>query len=147
MVQLVKKLPAVQETWVRSLGLEDPLKEEMATHSSILAWRIPWPEDPGGLQSMRSQSHTQLRQLRMQACTVETKETNDNNKKCLEWTLSLQASLAMGFSRQEYWRGLPFPPPGHLPDPGIESRSPELQADSLPSEPPRKQRKTNAIAI
>ena len=57
------------------------------------------------------------------------------------------APLSLEFSRQEYWRGLPFPPPGHLPDPGIESRSPELQADSLPSEPPRKQRKTNAIAI
>ena len=44
-----------QETWVRSLGLEDPLEEEMATHSSIHAWRIPWTEEPGGLQSMGSQ--------------------------------------------------------------------------------------------
>ena len=42
----------MQETWVRSLGLEDPLEEEMATHSSILAWRIPWIEEPGSLQSM-----------------------------------------------------------------------------------------------
>ena len=50
--QLVKNLPAVQETWVRSLGREDPLDEEMATHSSTLAWRIPWTEEPGGLQSM-----------------------------------------------------------------------------------------------
>ena len=49
---LVKNLPAVQETWVRFLGQEDPLEKEMATHSSILAWRIPWIEDPGGLQSM-----------------------------------------------------------------------------------------------
>ena len=45
--QLVKNLPAVWETWVRSLGWEDPLEEEMATHSSILAWRIPWAEEPG----------------------------------------------------------------------------------------------------
>ena len=45
-------LPAMWETWVRFLGLEDPLEEEMATHSSILAWRIPWTEEPGGLQSM-----------------------------------------------------------------------------------------------
>ena len=44
-----------QETWVRSLGGEDPLEEEMATHSSILAWEIPWTEEPGGLQSIRSQ--------------------------------------------------------------------------------------------
>ena len=53
--QLVKNLPAVQETWVRSLGQEDPLEKEMATHSSILAWKIPWTEEPGGLQSMGSQ--------------------------------------------------------------------------------------------
>ena len=49
--QSVKHLPAMQETWVRFLGWEDPLEKEMATHSSILAWRIPWTEEPGGLQS------------------------------------------------------------------------------------------------
>ena len=53
--QMVKNLPALQETQVQSLGQEDPLEEEMATHSSILAWRIPWTEEPGGLQSMGSQ--------------------------------------------------------------------------------------------
>ena len=52
---LVKNLPAVRETWVRSLGWEDPLEKGMATHSSILAWRIPWTEEPYGLQSMGSQ--------------------------------------------------------------------------------------------
>ena len=52
---VVKNLPAMQETWVQSLGWEDPLEKGMATHSSILAWRIPWTEEPGGLQSMRSQ--------------------------------------------------------------------------------------------
>ena len=50
--QSVKNLPAVQETWVNFLGWEDPLEKEMATHSSILAWRIPWTEELGGLQSM-----------------------------------------------------------------------------------------------
>ena len=50
--QSVKNLPALQETWVQSLGWEDLLEEGMATHSSILAWRIPWTEEPGGLQSM-----------------------------------------------------------------------------------------------
>ena len=55
MAQTVKNLPAMQETWVRSLGQEDPLEKEMATHSSILAWRNPWTEEPGGLQSMGSQ--------------------------------------------------------------------------------------------
>ena len=53
--QSVKNLPAVQETWVRSLGWEDPLEKEMATHSSILAWKISWTEEHGGLQSMGSQ--------------------------------------------------------------------------------------------
>ena len=48
---MVKNLPAVQETWVRSLGQEDPLEKEMATHSSILAWKIPQTEEPGGLYS------------------------------------------------------------------------------------------------
>ena len=52
---MVKNSPAMQETWVRSLGWEDPLKKVMATHSSILAWRIPWTGKPGGLQSMASQ--------------------------------------------------------------------------------------------
>ena len=52
---MVKNLPAIQETWVPSLGWEDPLEKGMATHSSILAWRIPWTEEPGGLQSMGSQ--------------------------------------------------------------------------------------------
>ena len=49
--QIVENLPAIWETWVRFLGWEDPLEEGMATHSSILAWRIPWTEEPGGLQS------------------------------------------------------------------------------------------------
>ena len=53
--QRLKCLPTMWETWVRSLGWEDPLEKEMATHSSILAWRIPWMEKPGGLQSMGSQ--------------------------------------------------------------------------------------------
>ena len=54
------------------------------------------------------------------------------------WTVAHQAPPSMGFSRQEYWSGLPFPSPRDLPDPGIELRSPELQADTLTSEPPGK---------
>ena len=53
--QMVKNLPKVQETRVQALAREDPLEKGMATHSSILAWRIPWTEEPGGLQSMGSQ--------------------------------------------------------------------------------------------
>ena len=54
MAQRVKNPPVMRETWVRSLGREDPLKKGMATHSSILAWEIPWTEDPDGVQSMGS---------------------------------------------------------------------------------------------
>ena len=52
---MIKNLPVIQETQVRSLGWKDPLEKGMATHSGILAWRIPWMEEPGGLQSMGSQ--------------------------------------------------------------------------------------------
>ena len=55
MAQRLKCLPAMQKTWVQSLSQEDLLEEEMATYSSILSWRIPWTEEPGGLQSMGSQ--------------------------------------------------------------------------------------------
>ena len=55
MAQRLKHLPAMRETWVQSLGWADLLEKEMATHSSILAWRIPWTEEAGGLQSMGSQ--------------------------------------------------------------------------------------------
>ena len=58
--QTVKRLPAMQETWVQSLGREDPLEKEMAPHSNTLAWKIPWMEEPGRLQSMGSQSQTRL---------------------------------------------------------------------------------------
>ena len=55
-VQMVKRLPAVWETRVRSLGWDEPLEKEMATHSSTVAWKVPWTEEPGMLQSMRLQS-------------------------------------------------------------------------------------------
>ena len=63
----LENLPAMQETWVQSLGQEDPLEKGEATHSSILAWRIPWTEEPGGLQSMGLQrdthTHTHTRNI------------------------------------------------------------------------------------
>ena len=60
MAQTVKRLPEMWETWVRSLGREDSLEKEMATHSSTLVWKSPWTEEPGGLQSVGSQSQAQL---------------------------------------------------------------------------------------
>ena len=71
----VKNLPAVQdvqETRVRSLGREDPLEEGMATHPTILLWRVPWTEEPGGLQSIGLQSQTRLKRLCMHACDLQT---------------------------------------------------------------------------
>ena len=62
------------------------------------------------------------------------------------WTVARQAPLSMGFSWQEYWSGLPFPFPGNLPDQGIEPGFPDLQADSLPSEPPGKPYEKNTVA-
>ena len=79
---MVKEPPAMRETWVRTLGWKDPLEKGMATHSSVLAWRIPWMEEPGGLQSMGSQGAT--------------------NALTFTWTVACQAPLSMGFSRQEY---------------------------------------------
>ena len=58
--QMIKNLSAMQKIWVRSLAWEDPLEEEMAVHSSSFAWRIPWTEEPGQLQSVESQSRTQV---------------------------------------------------------------------------------------
>ena len=63
------------------------------------------------------------------------------------WTIGYQAPLSMGFSRQEYWSGLPFPSPGDLPDPGIEPRSPAFQADALTSEPPGKHQRIDAFKL
>ena len=71
--QMVKRLPAMRETQVRSLGWEDLLEKEMATHSSILAWRIPWTEEPGRLQSIGSQRDT-TEQLHFHFKDVNTQE-------------------------------------------------------------------------
>ena len=81
MAQRLKRLPAMQETWVRSLGREDPLEKEMATHSSILAWRIPWMEEHGGLQSTGSQ---RVRHDRATSLQDNIKHTNVHVIRVLE---------------------------------------------------------------
>ena len=63
------------------------------------------------------------------------------------WTIAYQATPSMGFSRQEYWSGLPFPSPGDLPNSGIKPRSPALQADTLSSEPPEKPKRLKTMQI
>ena len=74
MVQLVKNPPAMQETGVQFLGQEDPLEEGMATHSSVVAWRSPWTEEPGGLSSMESQEEGMTEQLILFSRAVCTRE-------------------------------------------------------------------------
>ena len=69
---MVKNLPAMQKTWVQSLGQEDLLEKEMATHFSILAWRIPWTEEPGGLQSVGSKESDTPELTSINTSTVST---------------------------------------------------------------------------
>ena len=148
MAQTVKCLPTVWETRVQSLGREDPLEKAMATHSSTLAWKIPWAEEPVSLQSIGSQrvghdSVTKLSLLLLSSlenvCVcVCVLVVQSYPTLCDLWTVAHQAPLSMEFSRQEYWTGWPFPSPGDLPDSGVKPRSPALQADSLPSQSPGK---------
>ena len=124
----------------------------MATHSSTLAWRILWMEEPGPPWGRRvghnwatsfSLSYMTLLAFNQYLHTgffCKNIMTKWKSLSCVwlsatAWTVVYQASLSMGFSRQEYWSGLPFPSPGDLPDPGIKPRSPALQADTSPSEP------------
>ena len=74
----------------------------------------------------------------MECLKVKVKSLSCAQLFATPWTVAYQAPLSMGFFRQEYWRGLPFPSPGDLPDPGIEPESPALEADALTSEPPGK---------
>ena len=119
MAQSLKCLPATRETQVRPLGWEDPLEKEMATHSNILAWRIPWTEEPGRLQSVGSQSQTRLSDF-MHSLIWRLSCFSHGWLFVTPWTAARQAPLSMGLPRQEYWSGLPFLPPVDLPDPGIQ---------------------------
>jgi len=86
--QTVKNLPAVQETWVQTLGWEDPLEKGMAIHSSILAWKIPWTEEPSGLQSVGCQSLTTITTASL---IPELMITQQNNSSCSRARFSLSS--------------------------------------------------------
>ena len=96
----VKNLPAMHKTWVQSLGQEDPLEKGMVTYASILAWEIPWTAEPGRLQSMGSQTQTQLSDKHI---TVQS--LSHVQLFATPWTIAHQAPLSMGFPRQEYRSG------------------------------------------
>ena len=83
--QMIRNLSAMQETQVRSLGRKDPLEKEMATHPSVLVWRIPWTEEPVGLQSMGLQNQTQLSNFHTHTHTQGTSQGNRNHPSdCLD---------------------------------------------------------------
>ena len=109
-----------QEMWVQFLGQEGPLVEGMITHSSIPAWRIPWIEEPSGLQSIGSvaKSQTRLKQFIMHSQSL-----SHGWLFAVAQTVAHQVLLPMEFFRQEYPNGVPFPTPGDLPDPGNEPAS------------------------
>ena len=96
MALVVKHLPAMQETWVHSQGRGDPLEEGMATHCRILAWRIPWTEEPGGLQSMGCQSRAWLKWLSTQALREMGKRWLDILQHFLSPFHSMELLLSVG---------------------------------------------------
>ena len=98
MAQRLKHLPAMRETWVQSLGWEDPLEKEMATHSSILAWRIPWTEEPCGLQSMGRRESDTTEQLHFTSLLLTDISPNGKLKTELQNTcesVSVHLSLTL----------------------------------------------------
>ena len=179
--QLVKNLPAMRDTWVRSLGWEDHLEKGKATHSSILAWRIPWTVH--GV----AKSRTRLSDFYFSLYTEgeeKTPKTNEGvmysgdsqtssvkgqrvnplgpslsvaitartcGQSCLTlaipWTVAHPVPLSMGFYRQEYRSGLPVPPLGNPPDPGIKPASPALAGGFFTTEPPGLYLCCNSAAI
>ncbi|XDA70263.1 hypothetical protein R6Z07F_000639 [Ovis aries] len=112
---MVKCLPTMWETWVRSLCWEDPLEKEMATYSSTLAWKIPWMEEPGQNPDLSMLLLLLLSRFsRVRLCATPE-------------TAAHQAPPSLGFSRQERWSGLPFPSPMH------ESENEREVAQSCPT--------------
>ena len=141
--QMVKCLPTMQYTWIWYLGWEDPLEKERTTHSSILAWKIPWTEDPGRLQSMGSQrvGHNWAISLSLYTLCIHGRDPG-------HWVVKVAQSCPTLYDPMDYTvhgilqakilKWVVVPSPGDLPNPGIKPRSPTLQEGSLPAEPPGK---------
>ena len=129
---MVKRLPAVQETLVQSLGREDPLAKEMATHSSTHAWKIPWMEKPGGLQSMELQSWTRLGDFTLIFTFIPKGVRESGHVEVIQrGFLSVPLTCMKTVSRA-------FPPPAPSPTPTVStfpvpctSRPPHLQTPGV----------------
>ena len=141
---MVNNLLTVHKTEIPSLDWEDPLEKGMATHSGILpgefhGQRILVGYSPWGHKVLdRTESNTFFHYFFLHKHAYMLSHFSCVQLFVTLWIEAHQVPLAMGFSRKEYWSGLPFPSPGDLPDLGIESNSLVLQADSLLSEPPGK---------
>ena len=130
---MVKNLPALQETWVQSLGREDFLAKGKATHSSTLAWRIPWTRQTQTIQESDMTERLHFTSLHFSSSSVQLCLTLCDPTDC-----SPPGSYAHEFSRQEHWHGVPFPTPGIFLTQGSNSSLLQWQADSFPLEPPGK---------
>ena len=134
----------MQETWVQSLGWEDPLEEEMAPHSSTLAWKTLWTESSriqGSLQRESQVWVTEAKVSKSQGCASSVASVVSHSLRPMD--CSPLDSTAHGILQAKIWSGLPCLLPGDLPSPGIKPVSPvstALQANSLPTEPPGKPR-------
>ena len=116
MAQRLKNLPAIRETWVQSLGWEGPLEKEMATHSSILAWRIPWTEEPGGLQSIGLKSRTRLNDF---TSLTGAEGTGGEVGRCWSGDVEFQGCEAGTFQNSVGISPAPALPPSFPSSPGL----------------------------
>ena len=133
--------------WTILFSLNDQLSTQACTcrlKNAFLKWILPiYNSNNHILDKLAWLWYCHYTKLKCICCVRKWKKVKSLSRVRLfvtPWTVAYQDPLSMGFSRQEYWRGLPFPSPGDLPDPGVEPRSPALQADSLPSEPPGTER-------
>ena len=125
--QTVKDLSAMRETWIRSLAWEDPLEKEMATHSSFLAWRFPWTEEPGRLPSVGWQSWTRLSDLSLASGALGGAGFSSRGSQARALRLSTCAARASLL--HSMW---------DLPRPGVEAVSPALAGRFFITQPPGK---------
>ena len=128
----------VRHDWKTFTSYFHALEKEMATHSSVLAWRIPGTGEPDGLPSVGSHRVRHDWSNLAAAAAYCSQSLSCVRLFATLWTVAYQAPPSMGFSRQEYWSGLPFPPPGDLPNSGIKPTSPALAGKFFTTELPGK---------
>ena len=129
--------------WIGSATMENSMEGPQKTKNRITIWSSNPTPGHVSRQNSNKKRHTFPTFMCFMLCFMSSPASFIHTP----WTVAHQAPLSMGFSRQEYWSGLLCPPPGDLPNPGIKPRSPALQADSLPSEPPGKPKNTGVGSL